>query len=110
MAKIEFDENIQPFLSEAGDLSVIEGREAAEQHISLKIQDHLYDVLSQYNADDIEAKIKKEVWTIVRNTDYINSVQNVVVERIADESREGSYSVRAQISEAGNIDFILSNL
>jgi hypothetical protein len=110
MAKLEFDENIQPFLTEAGDLGVIEGREAGEQLIELKIQDHLYDVLSQYNSDDIEAKIKKEVFTIARNTDYLNSVKRVNVGRINDETREGSYSVQAELRGADNISFTLSNL
>jgi hypothetical protein len=111
MAKIAFDEDIQPYLSPGGDLALKEGREAGEQLVSLKIQDHLYDVLSQYDSDDIEAKIKKETLTIVRNTDYLNSIDGQVkVRRITDEQKEGSYQVVARIRGAENIDFTLSNL
>lgn len=110
MAELAFNGSIQPYLDETGDLKTIEGRDAAEQHISLKIQDALYGVLSQYDSDDVAAKINKEVRTIIRNTDYLNSAKRVSVRRISDQRREGSYDVRAQIRGAENIDFIVQNL
>lgn len=110
MAKLAFDEDIQPYLDEAGQLSIIEGRKAAEQHVSLKIQDALYGILSEYNSDDVEAKIRKEVVTIVRETDYLNTVDRVAVRRIRDETKDGSYFVEAQLQEADNISLTLPTL
>jgi hypothetical protein len=110
MAGLKFTERIQPQLNEAGDLELIDGREKAEQHVELKIQDHLYDILSEYDSDDVPLKIEKEIRTIVRNTDYIGSLKIISVQRVFGDGKSNSYQVTGQLTESQNIDFILDNL
>jgi len=110
MTTIEFNEKIQPFLTDAGEFSTIDGREEMEQHLELQLQDALFGIISNYSGANVENKIRKEARTTLRQTDYVSDVGRIRVERINDDETKSGYAVSAPLEEIDDLNIILDNL
>lgn len=109
MSTLALDESGRPYLNEAGEFATLNGRDAMEQHLKLKLQSELYGVLSRYTSESIKDKIRAEVHRVVRETEYAERVQAVRVESLDDENT-GGYRVEAQFVEVANLSLLLEGL
>jgi hypothetical protein len=110
MPSIAFDENMQPYLNSAGELETVDGRKEMEQHLELKIQDSLNNVISDYRREDITKKIGLEVRRMVRETDYASEIKFINVERFGESEFDSGYSVEAKLKEAPDLSLTLDNI
>ena len=113
MSDIELDDDLQPILTEEKDYSKIDGRKEFHQWVRLEAKRRLYGISARYSEDDIENKIELTIRRIARESDVINSVQEISIERVyaAPEDEDSSgYRVDVRYNQSENINEILDSI
>jgi hypothetical protein len=113
MSDIELNDDLQPILTEEKDYSKIDGQEEFHQWLRLETKRRLYGISARYSEDDIENKIELTIRRIARESDIINSVQNIKIERVysAPEDQDSSgYRVNVRYNQSESINQILDSI
>lgn len=82
MTVIKADEDFQPVLTSGKDFEALNGAEEINQWIRIQLKQRLFNITSDYQDEDIPNKIKLALSRIPKETDYIDSVEDITVQRL----------------------------
>jgi hypothetical protein len=111
MAGIKFDSNLQPIF-ESGDYLEVDGESQAHQIIRLAVKNRLFGVSGRFDESNIENKLELSINRIADNQDFINSVENVSIERVdpSDEDKKSGYKIEIIYNGSENYSEIVSSI
>lgn len=111
MSDLKLDENLQPVFTDVGDYEKVEKEAKAHQIIRLSSQDRMFNIFSKYRREDIENKIRTEINRIAQEKSFINSVQDISVDKVRSEKSAGSgYKVKIRYNQSENYTEIINQL
>lgn len=111
MSDLKLNENLQPIFTEEGDYETVEGVENSEQIVRLSAKDKMFNISSRYKKENVEDKIRLAINRIADEKDFIDSVQEISVNRITSSEVEGSgYKVSITYNKSNNYTRIINTL
>jgi len=103
---LRLDKDLQPVWKETRDYDTVDGREEFEQWVRINSIGRLYDIIPEYESQDVPQKIELELTRLARESEYLdNTIPQIEVTNV-DEG----YKVRVRYSEVDDFELLLDRL
>jgi hypothetical protein len=106
MTDLYFDDNLQPVFDPSLDLKTIDGIDEFHQSIRLRAISKMYPLLSEFNDEDVEDRLRLEITRIAREYDLLGEINYIEIE----QTETTGYTVRISYFRAEDFETELTHL
>lgn len=100
---ILINENFDVELDDRNDLAVVTGRRSVEQELALLVNKYFYEEIGSTDETNAIENIALHTQRVVRESDAVESVENISVER----QRDGTLEVYIEFDLVDSVSFIV---
>lgn len=88
MADLAIDESLNVYIDAGGNLGFVEGRQAFEQRVGVRLTDRYYDLIGNTDRQEVIERIRTEAQRIADAEPSIDSMPTFDIQQSSDKQNE----------------------